>query len=193
MSFEPTLESVLIEKLRRMYQAERELGKLLPKLIKGAKSDDVKAVLQRRLEESSEHLVRLEVAFDTLDRGMAGTTDHEGHQPSDRAKALAGDADALAEAQRLQHPHIAVYRTLASWAKALGYDHVGRLLLTTLEQEVSTDTALEGLAEAGLNELVRSGQAGRPDTPEVRAAAWLLRSNDDKRPILKDFTPVVAK
>jgi len=193
VSLESTLESVLIEKLRKTYESERELSKLLPKLIKSAKSHEVKSVLQQRLDEASEPLVRLEVAFDTLDRGMASARKHHGVKPSERAQTLADDAAVMAEALRAQHHHIADYRTLACWAMALGHEHVSRLLLMTLEQEVASESAIDDLSEAGLKELEQAGGATHRDAPEPVPPGWLTRTSTEKRLIPKDFMLVAAK
>jgi ferritin-like metal-binding protein YciE len=61
------------------------------------------------------------------------------------------DAGLIASAQRVEHYEIAVYGTLATWAKQLGLDEDLRTLLAILEEEKRTDEKLTSLAKQIVN------------------------------------------
>jgi ferritin-like metal-binding protein YciE len=61
------------------------------------------------------------------------------------------DAGLIASAQRIEHYEIAVYGTLATWAKQLGLDEDERTLHAILEEEKRTDERLTGLAKQLVN------------------------------------------
>ena len=61
------------------------------------------------------------------------------------------DAGLIASAQRIEHYEIAVYGTLATWAKQLGLDEDMRILLEILDEEKSTDERLTDLAKSVVN------------------------------------------
>jgi ferritin-like metal-binding protein YciE len=61
------------------------------------------------------------------------------------------DAGLIASAQRVEHYEIAVYGTLATWAKQLGLEEDQRTLHAILEEEKRTDEKLTDLAKRVIN------------------------------------------
>ena len=61
------------------------------------------------------------------------------------------DAGIIASAQRVEHYEIAVYGSLATWAKQLGLDEDLPALLDILEEEKRTDESLSTLAKRVVN------------------------------------------
>ncbi len=61
------------------------------------------------------------------------------------------DAGLIASAQRVEHYEIAVYGTLATWAKHLGLDEDERVLQAILDEEKRTGEKLTGLAKQVVN------------------------------------------
>ena len=61
------------------------------------------------------------------------------------------DAGLVASAQRIEHYEIAVYGTLATWAKQLGLDEDLRTLHAILQEEKRADERLTELAERIVN------------------------------------------
>jgi ferritin-like metal-binding protein YciE len=61
------------------------------------------------------------------------------------------DAGLIASAQRVEHYEIAVYGSLATWAKQLGLDENVQGLLAILEEEKRTDEWLSRLAKRMIN------------------------------------------
>ena len=194
MSPEKTLQTVLIDRLREMYHSEQQFARTLPKLIKSAKSPEVREVLERRLRDSADHLVRLEVAFDTLDRpdstslaDLLGFAPRRRERPGEnpehdeRLERLTRDAGIMADAQREEHHHIATYHTLATWADALGHPGVARLLSASLESEEATEHAIDKLAGAGVQDIARA--AADPHASGRQESRPL--STDDERRLIR--------
>src|SRR4029079_17632303 len=75
-----TLNDALLHELRDIYSAEKQLTKALPKMAKGASNPELVAGFEQHLEETQEHVNRLEKIFKELDasshgekcKGMAG-------------------------------------------------------------------------------------------------------------------------
>ena len=159
-----TLKSLLIDELRDIYHAERQLVRALPKLAKAATSPDLREALENHLGETEEQVSRLEQAFEMLSEavkakpcaGMQGIVEEGSDLIKESDKGAALDAGIIAGAQRAEHYEIAAYGSLMSWARALGHDDVAELLSASLEEEKAADEKLTELAEAGLNEAAAS-------------------------------------
>ena len=164
-----TLQDALIDEVRDLYHAEKQLVKALPRMAKAATSDALRDAIESHLAETETQVSRLEQVFDLLEEkprakmcaGMAGIIE----EGSDLLKEGGGDAvlDAgiIAAAQRAEHYEIAAYGTTAAWAEALGLGEVADLLRETLDEEKAADEKLSALAEAGINAAARAGAAAR--------------------------------
>jgi len=62
-----SLRDVLIEELKDLYDAEKQLVKALPKMAKAASNDGLKEAFESHLEETKGHVQRLEQAFQLLE------------------------------------------------------------------------------------------------------------------------------
>ena len=61
-----TLDDLFHDTLKDIYYAERKIAKALPKMARGAQSEDLKAAFQRHKEETDEHVERLQQVFEIL-------------------------------------------------------------------------------------------------------------------------------
>ena len=74
------LREALVEEIRDLYNAEKQLLKALPKMAKGASNDELRDAFESHLEETEGQVTRLERVFELLDEkprgkhcaGMAG-------------------------------------------------------------------------------------------------------------------------
>jgi ferritin-like metal-binding protein YciE len=166
-----TLESILIDELRDIYHAERQLVRALPKLAKAATSPDLREALESHLAETEEQVSRVEQAFEMLNEsakaktcpGMMGIVEEGSELIKEHEKGAALDAGIIAGAQRAEHYEIAAYGSVMAWAKALGHDDVAELLSASLEEEKAADEKLTELAEAGLNQAAASSSDSEED------------------------------
>jgi ferritin-like metal-binding protein YciE len=110
------------------------------------------------LEQTREHLRRLENVFDDLGQSPMG--EHceamEGLvQEGEKVIMASGDASVkdaalIAAAQRVEHYEMAGYGAVRTYAKELGYTDAENLLQKTLNEEGEADKLLTKLAEGGL-------------------------------------------
>jgi ferritin-like metal-binding protein YciE len=154
------LEDLFLDGLKDIYYAEKKILKALPKMAKGAESEDVAAAFEKHRTETEGQVERLEQVFDLLDKPARGKTCpaidgiiEEGSEVLEEYKGSpAIDAGLVAAAQAVEHYEIARYGTLIAWAEQLGMSDAVSLLQATLEEESSTDEALNALGEGGVNE-----------------------------------------
>ena len=162
-----TLQELLVDEIRDLYHAEKQLVKALPKLAKAATNEDLRDAFETHLEETREQVTRLEEVFAALDEkvrakpcaGMAGIIEEGSDLMQEDAEPAVMDAGLIAAAQRAEHYEIGSYGTCVAWARLLGLDEVVSLLEETLEEEKAADQKLSALAEQEINQqAVSQGQ-----------------------------------
>jgi ferritin-like metal-binding protein YciE len=154
-----TLQEKLVDEIRDLYHAEKQLIKALPKMAKGATHEDLREAFEAHLEETREHVTRLEEAFSAMGEkvrakpcpGMAGIIEEGSALLQEEEGGSVLDAAIIAAAQRVEHYEIGAYGTCVAWARLLGMDEVASLLEQTLEEEKATDKKLTALAEQEVN------------------------------------------
>src|ERR1700704_1631396 len=137
------LRKLYIEELRDLYSAENQLIKALPKMAKGASSDELRQAFENHLQETEGHVERLETIFEDLDESPKGKTCHamkglveEGSEMLDEeGEESVLDAGIIAAAQKVEHYEIASYGTVRTFAGLLGEKQAAELLETTLEEK----------------------------------------------------------
>ena len=154
-----TMQDLLIEDLRDIYHAEKQIARALPKLAKAAHSETLRQAFEQHVEETKGQIERLEQVFEELDtrtRGkhcdaMEGLISEAREILEMGLEPAVQDAALLAAAQKVEHYEIASYGTLHAYATACGLDKVAQLLEETLNEEKSTDQKLNKLAIADIN------------------------------------------
>jgi ferritin-like metal-binding protein YciE len=153
------LKNLFEEELKDVLSAEKQLVKALPKMAKGASSEELKAGFEEHLEQTRTHVERLEQVFQLIDApprakkcvAMEGLIEEGSELLEEDAEPDVLDAALICAAQKVEHYEIATYGTLVTWAKQLGLDEAAALLAQTLDEEKETDAKLTELAEAGIN------------------------------------------
>jgi len=155
-----TLEDALIEELKDILHAEKQLLKALPKMAKQAQSPQLKKAFEQHKKETEGQVERLEQAFELLDRAprakkceaMEGLIEEGKELMEEDAEPEVMDAMLIAAAQKVEHYEIASYGTVRTWAEQLGHDRVAKLLQQTLDEEAAADEKLTQLAEQMVNQ-----------------------------------------
>ncbi|HEV2394907.1 MAG TPA: ferritin-like domain-containing protein [Verrucomicrobiae bacterium] len=155
-----SLENLLLHEVKDLYNAEQQLVKALPKVAKKASSQELKDAIEEHLQQTEEHVNRLEQIFEMLGqpaksvkcKGMEGILDEGEEVMSQKGTPETLDAAIIMAAQKVEHYEIASYGSAATWAAMLGRNDVKRLLGQTLEEEEETDKKLTELARAGVNQ-----------------------------------------
>ena len=154
-----TLHEMMLDELRDLYHAEKQMTKSLPKLAKAATHEELREAFTMHLEETQEQLSRLEEVFEALGEkpkakpcpGMAGIIQEGQETMQEDAEGAVMDAALIAAAQRAEHYEIGAYGTCIEWARLMGHTEVVSLLEQTLEEEKATDKKLTQLAESEIN------------------------------------------
>jgi ferritin-like metal-binding protein YciE len=155
-----SVNDLLLEELRDIYHAEKQLVKALPKMAKKAKSDQLRQAIEEHLEETKGQVERLEQAFQKMEvptRGkrceaMEGLIAESEEVMEEIATPEVLDAAMIAAAQKVEHYEIASYGSARALAQALGHNEVARLLEQTLDEEKQADEKLNEIALSEVNE-----------------------------------------
>ena len=154
-----TLQKLYTDELRDLYSAETQGLKALPKMAKGASSDELKDAFEKHLEQTKGHVERLEEIFEELGEKPKGKTCHamkglieEGSEilEQDGDESVL-DAGIIVAAQKVEHYEIASYGSVRTFAHLLGQNKAAELLQTTLDEEAETNEVLNRLAETIVN------------------------------------------
>ena len=150
-----TLEKLYINELRDLYSAENQLLKALPKMAKGASSDELKEAFENHLAETETHVERLERIFKGLEENPKGKTCHamkglieEGSEIlEEEGEDSVLDAGIIVAAQKVEHYEMAGYGSVRAFAQLLGQEEAAQLLQTTLDEESKANELLNQIAE----------------------------------------------
>jgi ferritin-like metal-binding protein YciE len=154
-----TLQDLYMDEIKDIYDAENQLVKALPKMAKAATNDELKAAFEQHLEQTQEHVSRLERIFEELGEkpkgkkceAMKGLIEEGKQMMEEDADEDVMDAALIAAAQKVEHYEIATYGTLRTYAEMLGFDDQADLLQETLDEEKDTDENLTELAVGCIN------------------------------------------
>ena len=169
-----SLQELLLDEIRDIYHAEKQIIKALPKMVKGATHEDLREAFASHLEETREQVTRLEEVFAAMGEkvrakpcsGMAGILEEGSALLKEEEKGAVLDAALIASAQRVEHYEITAYGTCAAWTRLLGLDEVVSLLEQTLEEEKAADKKLTSLAEQEINQSAANEGRGEEDEEE---------------------------
>lgn len=157
---ESALNELFIDELKDIYWAEQHLVKALPKMAKAATSEELRSAIEEHLQETENHVSRLESVFDSIDEkavakkceAMAGLIKEGDEIVTETEKGtFTRDAGIISAAQKIEHYEIASYGTLRTLANVLGYTEAVDLLEATLKEEKNADGLLTQIAESGIN------------------------------------------
>lgn len=147
------------EELKDIYWAEKALVKAIPKMIKNATNEELIAALEKHLEETEEHVTRVEEVFGLIGKeakakkceAMAGLLKEATGIMEESDEGVMRDAGIITAAQKVEHYEIASYGSLRTFARTLGLDDAADILETTLEEEKTADSTLTEVAETAIN------------------------------------------
>lgn len=159
------LQDLMKEDLKDVLNAENQIVKALPKMIKKASNPELQQAFQRHLDETRQQIERVEQVMEMLGmpargktcKAMQGLLEEGKEVMSEDADDDVLDAAMIGAAQKVEHYEIATYGTLCTYADLLGLRDAKKLLGQNLEEEKRTDQKLTALAESVIN-LQAAGQ-----------------------------------
>jgi ferritin-like metal-binding protein YciE len=147
------------DELRDIYWAEKALTKAIPRMIKNASSEELTEALEHHLEETQEHVSRVEQIFSMLEKqprakkceGMEGIIKEAQELMKESEKGVMRDAAIISAAQKVEHYEISSYGTLRTFAQTIGLREAVPVLESTLEEEKNADKILTEVATTTVN------------------------------------------
>jgi Mn-containing catalase len=150
------INELLLDELRDILHAEKQLTKALPKMAKAARFDRLRECFEDHLLETEAQIERLNECFSLLGKtarakpckGMMGLVEEgqevmaEGEQKED---ALA-DLALIGAAQRVEHYEISGYTTAKNLAQQMRHGAIVSLLAKSLAEEENADQLLNQVA-----------------------------------------------
>jgi ferritin-like metal-binding protein YciE len=154
-----SLQELLVEELKDLYDAEHQLTKALPKMAEAATNSQLKNAFNQHLTETEGHITRLEQVFQALDekasrktcKAMKGLVEESSEVIEEKMDPEVKDAALIASAQRVEHYEIAGYGAARTFAQTIGQPEVAQLLQQTLDEEDNADKKLTQIAESRIN------------------------------------------
>lgn len=146
------LSELLVEQLKDILHAEKQLTKALPKMAKAARFDRLRELFEAHLSETEGQIERLNECFSLLGeaarpkpcKGMAGLVE-EGQEVMDEGEEMedaAADLALIGAAQRVEHYEISGYTTARNLAQQLRHSAIVALLSANLAEEENADQLL---------------------------------------------------
>lgn len=154
------LEKFVVDMLKDIYWAEKALLKALPKMQKAATTQELKDAFEEHLEVTQEQVVRLEKAFEMMDKkvqakkcdAMEGLIKESESIIEETEKgSMTRDVALIIAAQKVEHYEIATYGGLVQLTNTMGLTDVSKLLDQTLQEEKEADLMLTSIAENHIN------------------------------------------
>jgi len=153
------LEKLWVEELKDLYDAEKQITEALPKMVKAAETPELRQAFEHHLEQTEEHVQRLEEVLEELDiadhgkkcKGMQGLLKEGEEMMKEATDSFTQDAALIAAAQRVEHYEMAGYGTVVSYAQQLNRHEIAEMLQMTLDEEKEADKKLTEIAESKVN------------------------------------------
>ena len=154
-----SMQDLFTHTLRDIYYAEKQIVKSLPSMVDKATDGELKQDFADHLEETRNHVTRLEEVFQIMDQtaktvqcpAIDGILKEANEIASDVEDKDVLDAALIMAAQAVEHYEITRYGTMIAWSQELGHDAMARLLTTNLNEEKAADKKLTTIAEKKVN------------------------------------------
>lgn len=143
--------------LRYAYDCEQKLVKKgLPSMIENTNSPELRGALQAHLQETQTHVSRLERVFSAIrvqpDPKGNGILDEMSKAAKDSVSNIEDpvlrDTALAVNGNYVEHYEIAIYGTLAEFARELGLEQIVAILEETLAEEKAADAKLTQIGRA---------------------------------------------
>ncbi|MDD5360577.1 MAG: ferritin-like domain-containing protein [Ignavibacteria bacterium] len=152
-----SLEDFLMDELKDLYSAEKQLTKALPKMAKASQSDELRTAFEDHLSETEGQIERLNKIAKLAGgkpltgkkcAAMEGLIEEGKEVIEEDCTPEVRDVALIASAQRVEHYEIAAYGCAKTYARLLGLNEIEELLEESEKEESAADEKLTALAEA---------------------------------------------
>ena len=173
------LKDVLIDELRDMYSAENQQLKALPKLVKGAKSPELKQAFKEHLEVTKGQVQRLREVFEHIGKkptgkhceGMEGVLKESLEALEEDMEGASFDSGLIGAALRTEHYEVAGYHAAIAMAKAQGMGDVAALLKESLQEEIEAAKKVQTSAKGIFKQATQEEDDDEDAKPSAKKSA----------------------
>jgi len=157
------LEQLFNSDIRYMYDAERQLANIMPRVIEKTNSQELRELINKHIDDNRNHIGRIESVSEHIDlkidgegkasKGMEGLHDELNDLivKSDGLDETVFDAALVSALQRVKHYEIASYGTLRTYANILDKQPAAEAFQEILDEEKKMDLALTEIAVNTVN------------------------------------------
>lgn len=157
------LQKLLLDELQDLYDAEKQLVKALPKVVKATANQELGDAIREHLEVTKGQVQRLEQAFAMLESrpksrpcaGMRGLLEEGQHIMQEDMEAAAMDLALAGAARKVEHYEMVGYESVISLARQLGRKDAAQLLQETMSEEQQADRQLATISKSLVQEASR--------------------------------------
>ena len=152
------MQELLLDELRDILHAEKQLTKALPKMAQAARFDQLRELFEQHLIETETQIERINECFSLLGetarakpcKGMMGLVEEgqEIMEKGEKKEDAAADLALIGAAQRVEHYEISGYTTARNLASQLRQSAVSALLSQSLAEEENADQLLNQVARS---------------------------------------------
>jgi ferritin-like metal-binding protein YciE len=183
----PDATELLLLELQEIHNAENQLSRMLPRIIKAADSEKLQQMLEERQQQGERLIQELETVFDEMEEspGRKKNVAAEGllndireHiQEIERGPAL--DAVLIAAIQKTEHYCIAAWGTARSLAQAVGEETTVQAMERALEEGKTMDERLTELAEQEITPQLLAEEESEEEAEEEADAEMEAGEEDE--------------
>jgi ferritin-like metal-binding protein YciE len=151
-----SLKDLLVEQLHELHASETHSQAILARVAGAASSPKLVEALRAHLDETKQHIARLERVFGEIGAKPKRLETHGSKGILEDCSEIASrakidphvrDAALIAAVQRLEHDEMAGYGCARTWATLLGHTAAASEVLKTLTEERRFDEGLSKIAE----------------------------------------------
>lgn len=150
-----SLNDLLEDQLKDLYNAEHQLAKALPRMARGASTPQLQKAIEAHLRETEGQIRRLDQIAQRLEinlrgkkcKAMEGLIEEGKEVLEEDGNETVLDAGIIAAAQRVEHYEISAYGSARALAEVLELPEVVKLLQATLDEESAADEKLTQISQ----------------------------------------------
>lgn len=171
----PDLQEILITELQEIHSAEKQLARMIPRLVKAADNETLQEAIEERLEEGEQILADVEAALEELEStpgrkknvAAEGLVNDMKEHVQELQQGPALDTVLIGALQKTEHYCIAAWGTVKALGQAVGQQDLVGAMERALEEGREYDERLTQLAESEI-------------TPELQSQGEEMDSEDDE-------------
>lgn len=179
----PDLQEILITELQEIHSAEKQLARMIPRLMKSAANETLQEAIEERLGEGEQILADVEAALEQLDStpgrkknvAAEGLVNDMKEHMQELQTGPSLDTVLIGALQKTGHYCIAAWGTVKALGEAIGQQDLVGAMERALEEGRTYDERLTELAESQITpELQSMGEEGEESGDDAEALAASL-------------------